>query len=111
MGRKLDGGCVLFWGSWVPHLTQSRLGRGLPPYQVASQSILLFGHNGHALKIGGCAPLGGWGAMSPSNTMSPRLRHTSVPSGILMYPALWPQLTWAENLGLCRFFEESRVSI
>ena len=28
-----------------PHLTQCRLGRGLPPYQVASWSIQPFGHN------------------------------------------------------------------
>jgi len=27
------------------HLTQCRLGRGLPPYQMASWSIQLFGHN------------------------------------------------------------------
>ena len=50
-----------------PHLTKTRLGRGQPPYQVASQSIKPFGHNGHGLKIGGCAPLHVSG--SPSNTV------------------------------------------
>ena len=46
MGRKL-GGCTPFQGRGElgPHLTQCRLGRYLPPYQVASQSIQLFGHN------------------------------------------------------------------
>ena len=29
--------------------------------------------------------------------MSPRPRPTSVPSGILVHPAIWPQQTWAEN--------------
>jgi len=32
------------------------------------------------------------------STMSPGPRPTSVPSGILIHPAVWPQLTWAEIL-------------
>ena len=37
-----------------------------------------------------------------------RPRSTSVSSGILIHPAVWPQQTWAENWGLCPFgvFEE-----
>jgi len=35
IGRKL-GAVPLFFGGTGPHLTQCRLGRGLPPYQVAS---------------------------------------------------------------------------
>jgi len=31
-----------------------------------------------------------WGAGSPSNTMSPGPRPTSVPSGILIHPTVWP---------------------
>ena len=31
------------------------------------------------------------GAGSPSNTMSPGPRPTSLPSGILIHPAVWPQ--------------------
>jgi len=72
-------------GELGPHLTQCRLGRGLPPYQVASQFIRLFGNNGYGLKIEG--------AVSLSNTMSPGLRPTSVPSFILIHPTLWPQYT------------------
>ena len=35
MGRKLGGGSAPFWREERgPHLTQSRLGRGLAPYQV-----------------------------------------------------------------------------
>ena len=30
-------------------------------------------------------------------------RPTSVPTGILVHPAIWPQKTWAENWGLCLF--------
>ena len=39
------------------------------------------------------------GAGSPSNTMWPWLRPTSVPSALLIHPAVWPQQTWAENWG------------
>jgi len=38
-------------------------------------------------------------AGSPSNTMWPGPRTTSVSSGILIHPAVWPQQTWAENWG------------
>ena len=36
---------------------------------------------------------------SPSNTKSPGPRPTSIPSGILVHLAIWPQRTWAENWG------------
>jgi len=48
---------------------------------------------------------GGGGAGSPSNTMSHGLRPTTVPSSILIHPAVWPQRTWAKNWGLCPFWE------
>ena len=35
--------------------------------------------------------------------MSSVLRPTSLPSGILIHPTVWPQQTWAENWGLCPF--------
>ena len=44
-------------------------------------------------------PLLRGGTGSPSNTMWPGLRSTSVPSGIFIHPAVWPQYTWAENWG------------
>jgi len=46
------------------------------------------------------------GAGSPSNTMWPWLRPTSVPSALLIHPAVWPQQTWAENWGGCPFLGE-----
>jgi len=62
------------------------------------------GHNRQYMKIGGsCATSGGAGSLcfggagSPCNTMWPGSRPTLVPSGILIYPAVWPQQTWAEN--------------
>jgi len=73
-----------------PRLVQCGLGRGLLPYQAASSSIQPFGHNRRGPKIGlGSAPFG-VGAGSPSNTKSPGLRPSSIPSGILMHPAVWP---------------------
>ena len=39
------------------------------------------------------------GAGSPCKTMSPGLRHTSVPSGILIHQAIRPQQTWVEKWG------------
>ena len=43
-----------------------------------------------------CVPFRG-GDGSASNTMWPGPRPTSVRSGILVYPAVWPQQTWAKN--------------
>ena len=60
-----------------------------------------FGHSRHGPKIEGPCPF--WGAWSPSNTVSPGPRPTSVPSGILIDPAIWPQQTWAEKWGLRPF--------
>jgi len=57
-------------------------------------------------KIRGCAYLAVAG--SSSNTMLHGARLTSLPSGILIHPAVWPQPTWAENWGLCPM-GESRV--
>jgi len=44
------------------------------------------------------------GRWVPSNTMSPRLRLTSVPNGILMHTAVWPQQTWAKSWWGCAHF-------
>jgi len=94
MGRKL--GSVPIWGRGElgPHVTQCRLGHGLPPYQVASWSYQPFGHNRHDPKIGGGAvPLWEGGAGSPSNTVWPRPRPTSMPSFILSHSTAWPEYT------------------
>ena len=93
MGRQEGGATVpLFGGRELgPHLTQCGLGRGLLPYQIASRSIQPFGHNRHGPKIGDCAPFGAAG--SPSYTMWPGPRPTSMPSFILVHPTAWPQYT------------------
>ena len=98
---KTGGSCAPFRGELRPHLTQRRLGRGLSPYQVACLSIHLFGHNRHGPKIG-CAFFRA-AAGSPSNTKSTGPRPTSIPSGILVHPAVSPQRILAENWGLCPF--------
>jgi len=54
-------------------------------------------------KLGSAVPL--WGAGSTSNTMWPGTRPASIPSGILIHLAVWPQQTWAKNWGLmCPFY-------
>ena len=48
------------------------------------------GHNRHGPKRGGVVPLS-WSAGNPSNTMWPAPMSTSVPSGVFIHPAVWPQ--------------------
>ena len=100
-------------GQLAPRLIQCGLGRGLLPYQVASSSTQTFGHNRHGPKIG-------WGwvclffcreQLGPHRTQSPRPRPTSIPSGILVHPAVWPQRTLAKNWGCAPLGEGSWVSI
>ena len=51
-------------------------------------------------KVGGCCALfRGW-AGSPSNTMWPGPRPTSILSGILIHPAVLPQYIWPKS-GVC----------
>jgi len=90
-GPKRRGCCAPLAGKKLgPRLTQCGLGRRLLPYQVASSSIQPFGRNRHGPKERGAVFLLG-GAGSPSNTTSPGPRPISVPSGILIHPAVWPQ--------------------
>jgi len=53
----------------------------------------------------GLRHFGRGGAGSPSNTMSLGLRPISLPSGLLIHPAIWPQQIYAKNWGLCTFGE------
>jgi len=106
MGWKLEGLYPLFGEEELgPHLAQCVPDRGPPPCQVPSWSIQPFGHNRHGPKTGGSAPFWGGGAGSPSNTISLGPRPTSLPSGILIHPAIWPKQIWAEIGGLCPFEE------
>jgi len=53
MGQKVRGCCAPFLRRGAsPHLTQCGQGQGLPPYQVSSWFILLFGHNTPTLQRG-----------------------------------------------------------
>ena len=90
-GPKRGGAAVhLSRGELGPRLTQCGLGRGLLPYQVSSSSIQPFGHNRHGTKTGGCAPFRGRERRHHLTT-SPGPRFTSIRSGILIHPAVWPQ--------------------
>jgi len=81
-----------------PHLTQCRVNRGAylrTKWHLDPCSRLAAIDKGR--KFGRGVPPVFWeGAESPSNTKSPGLRPTSVPSVILIHPAVWPQ-TWVEN--------------
>jgi len=57
----------------------------------------------------GGVPLSESGPGSPSNTMWPGPRPTSVPSGILIHPAVWPQQTWAEKWGALPLIGEGEL--
>jgi len=50
-------------------------------------------------KLGGSASFMGRGARSPSTQCPLGPRPSSLPSGILIHPAIWPQQIWAENWG------------
>ena len=54
---------------------------------------------GMGRKRGDCTPFFVERAGSPSSTMWPGPRPTSVASGILIHPAVWRQQTWVENWG------------
>ena len=59
------------------------------------------GHNRHGPKREGAAVSVSRRAGTPSNTMWPGPRSASVPSGVFIHPAVWPQRAWVENWGGC----------
>jgi len=71
-----------------PHLTQSRLNRGLPltKWHLNSPSHLATTDMGRKLVT---CPFGGGGAGSPFKTIWPGPRPTCVPSFILIHPTVW----------------------
>jgi len=84
-------------------LTQCVLGGPKPTSVVRTEwhldpSSRLAQHVGRKVR-GCCAPVFGEGrCMGPHLTECHRGRgHTSVPSGNLIHPAVWPQQTWANN--------------
>jgi len=89
-GPKIGGS--LFWGGELgPHLTQCRLGWGLPPYKMATTDM--------GWKLGAPPRFGGEGAGSPSNTMWPGPRPMCVPNFIFIHPTVWLQSTDRQDNG------------
>jgi len=89
--RQKSGGCCAPFGGAGFSSNTMWPGWGLSPHQVASWSIQPFGRNRHGSKIGGCAPFFEGGRTgSSSKTMWPGMWSTSVPSGILIHPTVWP---------------------
>ena len=111
------GGAMPFpWAAGSPSNTMSPATR--PTSAPSGIVIQPFGHNRHGpwfircirklRKCGGCCALFRGGVGSPSNTMWPGLRPTSVLSGILIHPTVWPQYTnvthrqtgqWSRSIG------------
>jgi len=97
---KIGGGglCPSFLGEGAgPHLTQCRLGRDLPAYQVASSAIQPFGHNGMCKKWGGLCSLFLGGELAPY------LTHVALTEAYLhvkfhLDPStVWPQYTTSQT--------------
>ena len=91
MGQKLGGAVSFFlWESWVPI-----------EHKVAWAEAYLYikGRLSQSSRLAttdidrksGAVLLQGGGARFSSNTMWPRLKPTSIPSGILTHTAVWPQ--------------------
>jgi len=96
---------VPLWGELGPHLTQCRLGRGLPPTKWHLDPCSRLATKDMGRKLGGCcASFWRGGAGSPSNTMWPGPRPTYVPSGILIHPAVWPHYMGRKMRVLCASF-------
>ena len=99
--RPKIGDSAPFWGEELgPHLAQCGLDRGPPACQVPPKSIQPFGHNRRAKNSVGLCPFF-WGRARTHQTPGPS--PTSIPSGVLVHPAVCPQRTLAENWGLCPF--------
>jgi len=94
MGRKEGAAaCAPFGGGKLgPHLTQCGLGEAYlrTKWHLDPSSRLVTTDNGRKLAA---VPFGGGGAGSPSNTVWPGSRPTSVPSFILIPPTVWSQYT------------------
>ena len=96
---SVTSGILIHAAVWVdPHLTLSLLGRDLlSPYLNPTKwhlhpfSPLTTTEMGRKLEC--CAPFWCERAGSPCNTMSLGPRPTSLPSGTLIHPTVWPQYT------------------
>ena len=90
-GPKRGGFCAPYdrWGNWVP--VQHNVARAevcfRTKWRIRPSSRLATIDMNRKLKS--CALLGG--GATPSNTTSPGPSFTSVPSGILIHAAVWPQ--------------------
>ena len=112
-GPKIGWGLCFFLGggSWVPMQHKVAWAEAYlhTKWHLSPSSRLATTYVGR--KLGDCAPFRRGVAGSLSNRKSPGLRSTSVPCGILIHPAIWPQQTWNENWGLCCFWGGSWVPI
>jgi len=101
MGGKL-GAVHHFWGGEL-HLRLAQC--GLAEAHLHAKCRLDPSSRLATIDVGenwGLHPLFG-GELGPHLTQSPGPRSTSIPSDILIHPAIWPQQIWAIIGGLCPF--------
>jgi len=105
MGQKLGASPPIWGGGLSSRLAQCDLDQGLlhakfrldPSSRLATMDMdRKLGRRLH--------PLFGKGELGPHLTQSPGPRPTSIPSGILIHPAIWPQ-QMGRKLALCPFGE------
>ena len=86
------------------HLTQSRRAEDYlrVKYHVDPSGRLATINMGR--NVGAPSPFWGGRVGSPSNTKSHGPRPTSIPSGMLIHAAVWPQQIWPKNWRLCPFW-------
>jgi len=97
-GRKEGGGCCApFVDSWLYYNVACAEVYFRTKWRLHPSSLLANIDMGQKLGGGWVCPFFLGVAGSPSNTKSPGPRPTSIPSGILVHPAVWPQRTMAEN--------------
>ena len=93
--------CLLWPNGWMD--------QGGTRHGGASWSIQPFSHNSDGPKIEWGLCLSFLGELGPHRTKSLGPRPTSVPSGTLVHPAVWPQWTLAKNWGCAPLGEGSWV--
>jgi len=97
--RPKTGGRAPFRrGELGPHLTQRRWAEAYlrTKWHLDPSSRLATIDMGRKF---GLRPFWGRCSWAPSNTMSLGLRPISLPSGMFIHPAIWPQQIWAKKWG------------
>jgi len=99
----LPSGILIYLAVWSQHDVARAKAYHRTKWHLDPSSCLAAVSMGR--KLGAVPRFGEKAAGSPSSTMWPGPRPTSIPSGILIHAAVWPQQTWAEIGALPPFCE------